>query len=321
MERHAIRNGIYPTMITPYTPEGTIDENAVRELTRWYMQNGCTGIFAVCQSSEIFYLTLEERIRLVRLVKEEVDLLTRRRGGEPVTVVASGHVSDDREAQLEELNAVWEAGADAVVLISNRMDIGNQSESAWVKDMESLAGALSDGMRLGIYECPYPYKRLLTSKMLQAVIDTGRFEFFKDTCCNPELLEERLARTKESGLKLFNANAQTLLHSLKCGGSGYSGVMANFQPKAYVWMYDNYQKEQEKAEQLQVILSMSAFSEALAYPVTAKYYLRTYESLRMTELSRSCSKDRFGSYDKMVMGQLKRLNDGLEQWFTNRGVK
>lgn len=62
-------------------------------------------------------------------------------------------------------------------------------------------------------------------------------------------------------------------------------------------------------------------AEALAYPVTAKYYLRTYESLRMTELSRSCSKDCFGSYDKMVMGQLKRLNDGLEQWLTNRGVK
>lgn len=314
MERHEIRDGIYPTMITPYMPNGTIDEEGVRELTRWYVHHGCTGIFASCQSSEIFYLTLKERVRLVQLVKQEAEIIARECKGEPVTVVASGHISDDRQAQLEELNAVWEAGADAVVLISNRIDIKNRSEASWTGDLESLVSRLPGGIRLGIYECPYPYKRLLSQEMLQAVTDTERFYFFKDTCCSPERLKERIAQLKGSRLKLFNANAQTLLYSLKCGGDGYSGVMANFQPKAYVWMYDNYRNEQKKAEQLSALLSMSAFSESLAYPVTAKYYLRTYEHLRITNLSRSRNPDCFGSYDKIAMAQIKCLNDVIDQW-------
>lgn len=314
MERHAIRNGIYPTMITPYTPDGTIDEEGVRELTRWYVHHGCTGIFASCQSSEIFYLTQKERVRLVQLVKEEAEMIARESGRDPVTVVASGHVSDDRDAQLEELNAVWEAGADAVVLISNRLDIQARSEAAWAGDLESLISRLPEGMRLGIYECPYPYKRLLSKEMLQAVADTGRFYFFKDTCCSPERLKERIAQLKGSRLKLFNANAQTLLYSLQCGGYGYSGVMVNFQPKAYVWMYDNYRQKRRKAEQLQALLSMSAFSESLAYPVTAKYYLHTYEHLGITHLSRSRDPDCFGSYDRIAMAQIKCLNDGMDQW-------
>ena len=42
------------TMITPYAPDGNIDYPTVRKYVDWYFENGLDGIFAVCQSSEIF---------------------------------------------------------------------------------------------------------------------------------------------------------------------------------------------------------------------------------------------------------------------------
>ena len=52
---------IFTTMITPYLADGSVDLETARKYVDWYFENGLTGIFAVCQSSEIFYLTLEER--------------------------------------------------------------------------------------------------------------------------------------------------------------------------------------------------------------------------------------------------------------------
>ena len=51
---------IFTTMITPYTAAGSVDYDTALKYVDWYFENGLTGIFAVCQSSEIFYLSLEE---------------------------------------------------------------------------------------------------------------------------------------------------------------------------------------------------------------------------------------------------------------------
>ena len=62
-----VRGGVYPTMITPYK-NGGIDYDAVEKLVEWYWNEGCDGIFAACQSSEIMFLSLEERVKLTRTV-------------------------------------------------------------------------------------------------------------------------------------------------------------------------------------------------------------------------------------------------------------
>ena len=57
----SIPNGVYPTMLTPFTADNKIDYNAVEQLIDWYCKKGVDGIFAICQSSEIFFLSFEER--------------------------------------------------------------------------------------------------------------------------------------------------------------------------------------------------------------------------------------------------------------------
>ena len=50
----------FVTMITPYTKDGQVDYATAEKYVDWYFDAGLDGIFAVCQSSEIFWLSLEE---------------------------------------------------------------------------------------------------------------------------------------------------------------------------------------------------------------------------------------------------------------------
>ena len=101
-----INPGVYPTMITPYNRDGSVDLGAVGALTEWYWEKGCHGVFAVCMSSEMFRLTLREKRDIVRTVKNKADSLRARTGGlRKMSVVASGHTSDSAEDQIKELCA------------------------------------------------------------------------------------------------------------------------------------------------------------------------------------------------------------------------
>ena len=293
-----INIGAFPTMITPYHDDNTVDYEAVKAITNWYIEQGCKGIFAVCQSSEMIYLSLEEKINIAKTVVETV-----KASGKDVSVVASGHTSDDVNAQIEELTAMANTGVDAIVWVSNRLDIHNDGDDVWIKNAEYLLSKLPEDIAIGIYECPHPYKRLLTKKILDWCISTGRFTFIKDTCCDPDMLLERLNQIKGTSVKLYNANSQTLLYTMKNGGAGFSGIMGNFHPDLYNWLVENYEKEPEIAEKIQNFLCLTAFLEVLAYPQIAKYHMNKC-GVKMSLWSRSCDHKKFTKYQQMIIDGL-----------------
>ncbi len=313
--KKTFRYGAYPTMITPYNRDNTLDIGAVRALVDWYWEKGCDGIFAVCQSSEIHYLTLAERVLLAETVRLQADRLAAAEPGRaPLTVVASGHISDRFADQVTELNAIADTGIDALVLISNRMDIENTGDASWIADCDKLLAALPPMLPLGVYECPKPYKRLLTEEMLQYLVGTGRFAFIKDTCCSAPQIAQRILAidstpTPADGYKpaLFNANAQTLLPSLRSGAMGYCGIMANFHPDLYAWLCKNDTAQPQKSELIATFLGTAAFIECgLAYPCVAKYHLNR-SGVKMTSLSRSCDESKMTDYDFLCIDNMEKL--------------
>ncbi len=305
------RYGVYPTMITPYC-NGAVDYKAINSLVEWYWKTGCDGIFADCQSSEIMFLTLEERINILRAVLKKTDELAARDPSRArMMIVASGHVSDSFEAQVKELNAIAAEGPDALILISNRMDIANTTDEAWIADTERLIAELPADMPLGVYECPKPYKRLLSEKMLRWCVDSGRFYFVKDTCCDADLIAKRLEICKGSHLKIFNANAQTLLQCMKDGAHGYCGVMANFHPDLYVKLL-NMDLQSKEASLLQDVLGLAALIEPMtAYPCCAKYHLDRHEGISMQWDARSNDVNLLTSYQRSCVDQLAELIESM----------
>ena len=219
-----IANGVWPVMITPFTADNKIDYDAVLRIIEWYDKEGVTGIFAVCQSSEMFFLSKEERLSLAKFVIDNTP--------KHIGVVVSGHVAENVEDQIREAQAMVDMGAGAYVFISNQFARQDEGDDVAKKRIEYLVNHI-EADTFGVYECPAPYKRLLTPEMLKWLADSGKFAFLKDTCCERSQIKAKCEAGKGTGLKIFNANGATLLESLKLGCAGYSGVMANFHTRFY----------------------------------------------------------------------------------------
>lgn len=303
---------MFTTMITPYTKEGEVDYETARKYVDWYFESGITGIFAICQSSEIFYLSLEERVKLNSVVYTQAKELEKQ-SGKKFTVVSSGHVSNTIEEQAKELNAIWESGTDALIMITNRLDINNEGDDVFIENGKKLLALLPDDVKLGLYECPYPYKRLLTPKILDWCLSTGKFYYMKDTCCDAEVIAERCKQLAGSQFKLLNANAQTLLETMKNGCEGYCGVMCNFHPKLYAWLGENYEKDPQTAELIQGVIGSFAFTEfGLPYPLIAKYHMGLC-GMETQNIARNRKSEEMTDYARSCMRQMKTATDYFEK--------
>ena len=270
-----IKNGIYPTMIVAYKESGEIDYEAMGELIEWYIKEGVHGIFALCQSTEIVYLSIEERLKLGKFVMEKV--------AGRVPVVMSGMTADTLEGQIEEAKLIAALKPDALVLLSNRID--NDEQYTLTEKVKIILKELPEDMPLGIYEIPVPYKRLITDEELEFMAKSGRFAFIKDTCCDMDLMRRRAEIVKGYDFGLFNANAATVLDTFRVGYAGFSGIMANIHPALYVWLFEN--QNDPKADRILHYIAMTSVIEARCYPVIAKRYLREYVGLPITDVCRS----------------------------------
>lgn len=270
--------GAWPVMLTPFTQDAkAVDYEGLKALTDWYIKNGCSGLFSDCQSSEMFFLTKDERVKIAKTVMETA------KGRVPVIV--SGHISDSFEDQKDELLAIAALKPDALIFITNRFAKENESDAVWLENLKKIVAVLPEDLPLGLYECPYPYKRLVTLENLKWCAQSGRFHFLKDTCCDLALLKERAAAVKGTKLKIYNANTSTLRNSILAGCAGFCGVMASFQMKIYAWLCDHL--EDPRAPKVQDLLTITSLIERQYYPVNAKYYLGHYEKLPITTGTRT----------------------------------
>ncbi|RLM25168.1 dihydrodipicolinate synthase family protein [Brenneria alni] len=257
-------NGIVPVMLTPFTQQNEIDYPGLATLIDWYLAKGVDALFAVCQSSEMQFLTLPERVELARFVVNHV--------GGRVPVIASGHISDDLNEQITELSAMSDTGIDALVLVTNHLDPANEGSKTFFATLDRLLHALPTTLPLGLYECPAPYRRLLSDEELAYCANTGRFTVLKDVSCDLPTVARRVKLVADTPLNIINANAAIAFDAMKAGSKGFSGVFTNFHPELYGWLYHHHTSNPELAQELANFLSLAAVTETLGYPKNAKIY-------------------------------------------------
>lgn len=257
-------DGLVPVMLTPFTPADRIDEDGLARLTDWYVEGGAQTLFAVCQSSEMQRLSLDERVLLARRTLEFA------RGRLPV--IASGHISEALEDQLAELKAMGETGVDALVLVTNRLDPQNAGFEAFRHALDAIMRVLPADLPLGLYECPAPYRRLLSDDELKLCLDTGRFAVLKDVSCDLPTVARRAAMTAGTPFAIVNANAAIALAAMRAGSRGFGGVFGNFHPDLYAWLYEHRDEDTELVRDLAVFLALAAMAEGMGYPKLAKIW-------------------------------------------------
>jgi 4-hydroxy-tetrahydrodipicolinate synthase len=267
--------GIIPVMLTPFTDEGEIDYPGLERLIEWYLDKGADALFAIAQSSEMQFLTLAERAALGHFVVKQV--------AGRVPVVVSGHISDDPFSQIEELTAAARTGADGIVPVTNHLDPKATGTETFRGNLDWLIERLPSDIPLGLYECPAPYRRLLSDEELKLCIDSGRFVLLKDVSCDLATVKRRVASAEGSPLAIINANAAIAYDAMLAGAGGFAGVFTNFHPDLYKWLRTSGPLHPELAEEINTFLVVAAVSEVLGYPALAKMYhqrIGTFNSIR-----------------------------------------
>ncbi|OHD77743.1 MAG: hypothetical protein A3J97_09880 [Spirochaetes bacterium RIFOXYC1_FULL_54_7] len=251
-------------MIAAFGDDGKLDFKANAALADWLITKGANGLFAVCQSSEMFFLTLQEKIDLAECVVQAA--------AGRVPVIASGHTSDTLTGQIEELGRMAETGIEALVLVSNRLATREQDKETLLANLTTISKSVPD-LALGIYECPFPFLRMLSLEEIMILSTNKQVKFLKDVSCNAAIQQERARAVRDSGLGLYNAHEETIDNTFDHGYQGYSGIMGNYHIDIYRWYYENRTScLAEATEVLDWLRKVKAMHKD-AYPMSAKYHL------------------------------------------------
>jgi 4-hydroxy-tetrahydrodipicolinate synthase len=299
-----IIHGIIPVMLTPFDQRGDIDWNGLENLVEWYIAHGAQALFAVCQSSEMQFLSLAERRELATFTVKQV--------AGRIPVLASGHIADNPSEQAREMAVIADTGIDCLVLVSNRLDPENAGGDHLRGAVDRLKAALPSGLPLGMYECPAPCRRLLTDAEILYLCDDPRFVFLKDVSCDLDVVRRRTRLANDSMLAVNNANAAIAHPALQSGADGFCGVFTNFHPDLYRWLQDEGPSHPELADELGIFLALAALSEPMGYPKLAKIYHQRLGTFKST-CSRTIDEDIRETFWALY-AVIDKISEGTDIW-------
>lgn len=262
----ALPGGVWPVALTPFDSNREIAWDAYRRLIDWYLESGASGLMVSCLSSELFHLSFDERRKLVREAVRHV------RGRVPV--VASGALGATPLEVAQQVRILADEGPSAVVLLTNQGALPDQEEAAFRACVETILDEVPAQIDLGLYECPVPQKRLLSPGIVRDFAATGRFVFFKETSCVPELFAAKARAAFGTRLGVYAADNPTLLSSLREGGRGYSGIAANGICAELASLCREWDRDPALADSLQIFIGPASVVIGVRYPASAKYLLR-----------------------------------------------
>jgi 4-hydroxy-tetrahydrodipicolinate synthase len=271
-------DGAWAVMLTPFHEDSSIDWRTLDAYTDWLIEHGSAGLFPVALSGEMYDLTEDERLAIA------VRVVARAAGRVPVlaSVVERGS---------GELNAAASArlaatGVDAVVLIASMLLDEGEDETGLVGKLQVILDA-NPGIAFGIYECPLPYHRILSTAAVEWMATSGRFVFFKETSHEVALMAERVRVAAGTPMKVFNAGIETLVDSLAVGVSGLSGWVVNVYPEHVAWLCaESRNVGHDVAHRAQDVLDQVERSMGPSYPNSAKLLVAARTGLDFLPVSR-----------------------------------
>lgn len=289
------KKGFIPVMLTPFKDNGEIDYNTLTRLTEVYLEAGAAGLFANCLSSEMFELSDVERIDAIKHIVKTVN------GAVPV--IATGTFGGAIDKQADFVKRVNDTGTEAVIVITSLLAEQADSDEYFNSRVFDLIDQ-TPGVPLGFYECPVPYKRLLSAEQLKGFVDTNRVIYHKDTCLDIEQVRAKLKATEGAKFGLYDAYMVHAVESLKAGSSGLSCIQGNYFPELIVWLCDNYNNAVMAAEVEKVQQFLNANMDVMhnVYPIVSKYFLQK-RGLKISTFTRR----KVGEFTSSITNEIETL--------------
>lgn len=200
---------VIPAMVTPMKADGSMDFQAAADLARRLVADGADGILVNGTTGESPVTHMDEKVNLVRVVREAVDV-----------PVISGAGSNDTAHTVRMVEMIQEAGADALLVVMPYYS--RPSQDGVVAHYRSVCESADRPVilydvpgRTGLHVELDTYRRLSELKHVEAVKDaTG------DLAAVPQ-------KRQETGLAWYSGDDGLYLPFLALGAAGIISVMAH----------------------------------------------------------------------------------------------
>lgn len=245
--------GVFALLLTPFQENKQIDWDAYAPYVDWQLQSGAQGLFAVCGSSEMKWLALEERLELARRA-------VKRAGSTPV--IATANVEPDLEQQEDEVRRMCETGVAGIVLVPPATLMEEPG-----KLHEHLARLAS------LASCPVLLYELPPSRIDPAIygdlVAGSGIIGIKDTTCTVEGIKAKIAAAPDA--IVYQANTPLLPEAIDAGARGIMSTISTAGARLAARYYDSAVHKRDDAARLHRELVFMDGVMKPAFPATAKY--------------------------------------------------
>ena len=216
--------GIYSLLLTPFNVDRSVDYEAYENYVEWQSRQGAQHMFAVCGSSEMANLLLDERVKLARLAVEHSN---------GVPVVATANLEPSWLAQIDEIKAMEQTGVKGLVFVTK--GYGN--------DPDRLFTYLSElgthtALPVVLYEFPGYQNHIMPAEVYGKLAATGKFVGIKDTTCKIDMIKEKIAVQGNSAV--LQANIPYLMEAYEAGARGAVATPTSCGAYLFAKMYEQF---------------------------------------------------------------------------------
>jgi 4-hydroxy-tetrahydrodipicolinate synthase len=221
--------GAFTALVTPFTADGSVDEDALRRLVRWQVLAGIDGLVPVGTTGEAPTLTPAERERVIAITVETV---AERASRGRVPVVA-GTGTNDTAATIAATRRAAELGADAALVVApyyNRPD---------GRMLEAHFRAIADegDLPIVVYNVTSRTGTNVQADVFLRLAEHPRVIAIKEASGNLEQIA-RICRDRPRGVAVLAGDDAWTLPILALGGDGVVSVASNEIPGELVALCD-----------------------------------------------------------------------------------
>ncbi len=213
--------GAFTALVTPFTPDGALDEEAFRRLVRWQLLAGIDGLVPCGTTGEAPTLSQEERERLITVAVETVAERPWRRR---VPVIA-GTGTNDTAATIRATRRAAELGADAALVVAPYYNRPDQ------RMLEAHFRAIADdgALPIVVYNVPSRTGANVEAATLLRLAEHPRIVAVKEASANLDQIA-LICRDRPRDFAVLAGDDAWTLAVLAMGGSGVVSVASNEIP-------------------------------------------------------------------------------------------
>jgi 4-hydroxy-tetrahydrodipicolinate synthase len=251
--------GCSTALVTPFAAAGPVDEKALAALVDWQVAEGINGLVPVGSTGEAATMSLDERVRVVRLTVERVA------GRVPVIAGAGGN---DTRVAIEASRAMALAGATHLLHVSPMYS--KPPQRGIIAHFRAIADA--SPLPIVLYNVPGRTSSNMEAETSLALAEHPNIVAVKEASGNLTQISE-IIRNAPRGFSVLSGDDALTLGVIAAGGHGVISVVSNAVPRLMAGLcaaaYEHKMGDAQSLHRKLLPLMQAAFCESNPIPIKA----------------------------------------------------